>query len=94
VSDSRLVAVPDTDGELLHGLDLLEELLLALIAYGPEGEPGVYGLGADALEALRMILWVVHAAEDGRALVLIASDGRFELVPVRFVHLRDGTSVP
>jgi len=36
---ARLVAVPDTDGELAHDLGRLEEVLLQLQAYEPDDEP-------------------------------------------------------
>jgi len=86
----RLVAVPDTDGELTTSLGRLEEVLLQLQPYEAGDDPAPLGLGEVALEALQRILGRVLAAERGPTPELIASGGTFELIPVRFVELDNG----
>jgi hypothetical protein len=83
----RLVAVPETDGELAHHLGRLEEVLLILQPYEPGDEPPPLGLGQIALEALQRISGTVAAAERGPTVELMASGGTFELIPLRFVEL-------
>ncbi len=83
----RLVAVPDTDQELTQVLGRLEEVLLALVAVDADDEPAPAGLGTDALDAVQDIRGAVLAAERGPTAQLYASDGTFELIPVRFVEL-------
>ena len=87
--DTRLVAIPDTDGELVQWLDRLEELLVTLspLPGDPEDwEPPAAPLGdGSALAALQRLNGVVHDAERTEPPALIAPDGRFELVPLRFV---------
>ena len=85
----RLVAVPDTDGELAHDLSRLEEVLLHLQPYEADDETAPLGLGAVALDALQRILGTVLAAKRGPTPELIASGGTFELIPVHFVELDD-----
>jgi len=87
---ARLVAVPDSDGELTHDLGRLEEVLLQLQPYEPDDDPAPLGLGADALAALQRILGAILAAERNPTAKLLASGGTFELIPLRFVDLDDG----
>jgi hypothetical protein len=88
-TDLALVAIPDTDGELLHLLRGLEDVLLALVPFEPDDQPAPIGLGPDALEAVQRIWSAVSGAERGDTPELIASDGRFELVPLRFVKVEE-----
>ncbi|HVA41929.1 MAG TPA: hypothetical protein VNF50_00435 [Acidimicrobiales bacterium] len=88
---SRLVAVPDTEGELGTLLEDLEEVLLALLPGDGRLEdddplPAPLGDGT-ALEALRRIESEVLPAERVPAVSPLAPDGHFELVPLRFVRL-------
>jgi hypothetical protein len=89
--DTRLVAIPDTDGELVLWLDRLEELLITLspLPGDPEDwEPPAPPLGdGSALAALQRLSVAVHAAERTEPPALIAPNGRFELVPLRFVRV-------
>lgn len=39
-TEPSLVALPDTEGELLHLLGRLEKVLLALVPFGPDDPPG------------------------------------------------------
>jgi len=86
---TRLVAIPDTDGELSLWLDRLEELLLTLspLPGDPDDwEPPAPPLGdSTALAALQRLSTAVHDVERTDPPALIAPDGRFELVPLRFV---------
>jgi hypothetical protein len=84
-----LVAIPDTYGELLHLLARLEDILLGLVPLEPDDEPAPIGLGRDALEAVQTIWSAISRKEGDDTLQLFASDGRFELVPVRFVELEE-----
>jgi hypothetical protein len=86
----RLVAVPDTDGELAHHLGRLEEVLLQHQPYNDEDDPAPAGLGPDALEALRRILGAVLAAERTPAVQLLGAAGTFELIPLRVLDLDSG----
>jgi len=85
----RLVALPDTDGELAHDLGRLEELLLLLQPYDRGDEPAPPGLGPAAVEALQRIRGTVLAAVRGPAPEVIASDHRFEPLAVHFAELED-----
>jgi hypothetical protein len=86
----RIVAVPDTDGELAMWLSRLEELLISVTAFDDEPDTGwdrpaaPFGDGA-ALIARQRILGAVLDAEHAPAAILIAPNGRFELTPVRFI---------
>ena len=86
----RLVALPDTDGELAHDLSRLEELLLLLQPYDPGDEPAPPGLGPVAVEALHRIRETVVSAVRVPAPEVIAADRRFEPLAVRFAELDDG----
>jgi hypothetical protein len=86
----RLVAVPDSDGELAHHLGRLEEVLIHLQPYDDEDDPAPAGLGPDALEALRRVLGAVLAAERTPAVQLLGAAGTFELVPLRVLDLDSG----
>ncbi|HZT66127.1 MAG TPA: hypothetical protein VFA11_10100 [Acidimicrobiales bacterium] len=88
---SRLVAVPDTEGELVYLLEGLEEVLLSLLPaegdsddWQPPGPP--LGDGS-ALGALQRVGSEVRAAEREPVVQPLAPDGRFELVPLHFVRL-------
>lgn len=83
----RLVAVPDTDEELTHILGRLEEVLLHLVPVEPGDDPAPAGLGSAALKAVQDLRGAVLAADRGPTAQLYASNGSFELVPVRFVEL-------
>ena len=87
--DTRLVAIPDTDGELVLWLDRLEDLLITLspLPGDPEDwEPPAPPLGdGSALAALQRLSAAVHDAERTAPPALIPPDERFELVPLRFV---------
>ena len=89
MNSDRLVAVPDTDGELAHALAVLEEVLLQLQPYEADEPPAPLGLGAEVLDALERIQGTISAAERSAGPVLMAAGGTFELVGVRFVHLDD-----
>ena len=86
-----LVAIPDTDGELVLWLERLEELLISLspLAADPAAwEPPLPPIGdGAALTSLQALLGAVLAAEGAASRALIAPDGRFELIPLRFVTL-------
>jgi len=89
--DSRLVAIPDTDGELIVWLERLEELLLALspLPGDPDTwEPPAGPLGdGSALAALQCLATAVRDAERTDPPMLFAPGGHFELVPLRFVRV-------
>jgi hypothetical protein len=87
--DTRLVAIPDTDGQLLHLLSRLGEVLVALAMVEPDDLPPAVGLGPDAVEAVRRAWSAVDQAERAPTPRLVAADGRFELIPLRFVELRE-----
>lgn len=92
--DRRLVAVPDTDGELVALLGVLEEILISL---GPleheDWHAPASPLGdGRALEALWRAICRLVEAERWPAPQPLAPDGRFELVPVRFLTL-DGSDL-
>ena len=88
--DPRLVAVPDIDGELLALLGALEEILISVGPFEDDPEdwhaPASLGDGR-ALEALRRVISELADAERSPAPQPLAPDGRFELVPVRFLTL-------
>lgn len=90
----RLVSLPDTDGELLMLLGVLEDILISLIPLEDDPEdwsPPASPLGdGTALRALRRAISELAAAERTLATQPIAPDGRFELVPVRFLTLHGG----
>jgi hypothetical protein len=71
----------------LHLVGQLEEILIALVPIEPDDPPAP--IGADPLEAMPRIWSAVSEAERGDTHKLIASDGRFELVPLRFVELEE-----
>jgi len=74
---------------LLHLLGRLEEVLLALAAFEADDPPPAVGLGPDALDAVRHAWSAIDHAERAPTSQPVASDGRFELVPVRFVELQE-----
>lgn len=82
-----LVAIPDTDGELAAILGHLEDVLLAVQPYDADDEPVPDDLDPDALTAAQRVIAAVIATERTPATPLYAPDGRFELVPLRFVDL-------
>jgi len=89
--DDRLIAVPDTDGELNLWLERLDELLIAVTLYGgdkddPEPAPPPFG-DSTALAAHHRSVGSVLAAERKDAPTPLAPDGRLELLPLRFVSL-------
>ena len=87
-ASSRLVVVPDTDGDLADALGVLEEVLLQLQPHEPDDEPAAPGLGADELHALQRIAMRIHAAEQADDIpALYAPDGGLEYLPLRFVTL-------
>jgi hypothetical protein len=86
----RLVALPDTDGELTHDLGRLEALLLLLQAYDPADEPAPPGLGPAAVAALQRVRGNVLAALRGPGPEIIVADRRFEPLAVHFAQLDDG----
>jgi len=91
VSAARLVAIPDTEGDLVDLLEGLEEVLLSLLPAEGDGEdwepaPGPLGDGS-ALEALQRVESEVRASERAPVVQPLAPDGRFELIPLRFVRL-------
>lgn len=94
--DPRLVAVPDTDGELLALLGALEEILISVDPF--EDDPEDWHSPASplgdgrALEALQRVISELADAERSPAPRPLAPDGRFELVPVRFLTL-DGADL-
>jgi hypothetical protein len=87
----RLVAVPDTDGELLALLGVLEQVLTSLGPFDDDPEdsrPPASPLGDGlALDALRRVISGLATAERSPAPQPVAPDGRFELVPLRFLTL-------
>lgn len=83
----RLVAIPDTDGELVAHLGRLEEVLLHLQPHGPGDDPAPPCLGSGAVRAVQQISEAVQDAERNPGTTLFAPDSTFELVPVRFVLL-------
>jgi hypothetical protein len=83
----RLVALPDTDGELVFLLGRLEEVLLALAPIDADDEAPADALGPVALQAAQNIRAGVLAAERRATAQLFAAGGTFELVPVRVVDL-------
>jgi hypothetical protein len=87
--DSRVVAIPDTEGELLHLLGRLEAVLLALAVFEADDPPPAVGLGPDALAAVRRASSAIAQAERAPTPQLFAADGLFELVPLRFVELQE-----
>lgn len=84
---SRLVVIPDTDGDLADALGLLEEVLLHLQPYEPDDEPAPPGLGADELHALQRIAMRIYAEERAETPDLYTPDGTFNYPPLRFVTL-------
>lgn len=86
-SAERLVAVPDTDGELYALLSNLEEILIALLP-GEDEEPwGLRALDGPARDAAGELVVAVARAERAEAAMPLAPDGLFELVPLRFVTI-------
>jgi hypothetical protein len=85
----RLVAVPNTDGELAHDLSRLKDLLVLLQPYEADDRPAPPSLALVALEALQRIRGTVVAAVGRPAPELIGSDGGLELMPVHFAQLDD-----
>jgi hypothetical protein len=85
----RLVAVPDTDEELVLLLGRLEEVLLALVPVESDDEPPPISLGAVAVAAVQNIRGAIVAAEHGPTAQLLGRGGTFELLPMRFVELDD-----
>jgi hypothetical protein len=89
--DLRIAAIPDTDGELLSLLRVLEEVMSSLIRFDDDPEewdPPAGPLGdGSAVEALGRVAVSVAAAERAPATQPVAPDGRFELIPLRFVTL-------
>ena len=87
----RLVTVPDTDGDLLMLLGVLEDILISLVPFDHDPEdwsPPASPLGdGSTLRALRRVISELAAAERTPAPQPIAPDGRFELVPLRFLTL-------
>jgi hypothetical protein len=83
----RLVALPDTDGELAFLLGRLEEVLFALAPFDTDDEAPPDALGAVALEAAQHIRAAVQAAERRPTAQLFAPGGTFEMIPVRVVDL-------
>jgi hypothetical protein len=84
---SRLVMIPDTDGDLADALGLLEEVLLHLQPHEPGDEPAPPGLGElHALGRVAMRVYAAEQADDTPA--LYAPDGGLEYLPLRFVTLR------
>ena len=86
----RTVGVPDTDGELAMWLGRLEDLLISVTAFDDHADTGWDPLAAPlgngaALIAHQRILGAVLDAERTPTPVLLAPDGRFELVPIRFI---------
>ncbi|MDP9074807.1 MAG: hypothetical protein M3N98_11660 [Actinomycetota bacterium] len=87
---TRLIAIPDTDGELVHLLGGLEEVLLHLVPGEDEHHDDTdlpAGLGIAALAAVQAVSATVAAAERHPAAELYASDSRLELIALRFVEL-------
>ncbi|MDP9388688.1 MAG: hypothetical protein M3Q48_12445 [Actinomycetota bacterium] len=86
-----LVAVPDTDGELLALLGVLEQVLTSLGPFDDDPEDWrqlASPLGdCLALDALRQVISELAAAERSPAPQPVAPDGHFELVPLRFLTL-------
>jgi len=85
----RLVAIPNTNGELARDLGRLKELLLVLQPYEADDQPAPPGLALVALEALQRIRSTVLAAVRRPAPELMGSDGTMELMPVHFAELDD-----
>ena len=91
-ADERLVAIPDTDGEVQAALGRLEDLL-GLIGQWEQEEPerqtgpGLRLATEAAREAVGRISVGVRRAEAGEPAQPIAPDGRYELVPVAWARL-------
>lgn len=89
-ADRRLVAVPDTDGDVRAALNRLDELLGAVIGDGrdePSLSPMVDGqLTPAARQALWRLSDAVAEAERGPVAQPVAPDGRYELVPLAWAE--------
>ncbi|MBW3613851.1 MAG: hypothetical protein KY439_00885 [Actinobacteria bacterium] len=85
-AEHRLVAIPDTDGEVQAALWRLDELLGLVAAW--EEEQRDHGAGAGQLavgpsrEAVSRLATAVRKAEAKPPAQPVAPDGRYELVPV------------
>lgn len=91
-ADTRPVAIPDTDGEILGALCRLSDLVA--MATPDEDEPEVAAtVGADAADAadagdaVARLAVAVRAAESGPPAQPVAPDGRYELIPIAWAHL-------
>ncbi len=85
---SRLVVVPDTDGDLADALSILEEVLLQLQPHEPDDDPAAPQLGAAELQALGRVARRVYAAEHADDTPsLHTPDGTLEYLPLRFITL-------
>lgn len=88
----RLVAVPDTDGDVAAALVRLEELLLGVVAREtdepehPSG-PGQLASGP-TLAAVQRLGAAVAEAERGAVAQPVAPDGRYELVPMAWATVQ------
>ena len=81
-AETRLVAIPDTEGEVMAALGRLDELLGAVAAW--EEEPGGAGhlAARPSWEAVRRLVSAVVSAEGKPPAQPVAADGRYELVPL------------
>jgi hypothetical protein len=87
---SRLVVIPDTDGDLGHSLGVLEEVLLQLQPNDDDDDDDLAtpGLGLDELHALQRVAMRVFAAERAETADLYRAGAKpFQYLPLRFVTL-------
>ncbi|WP_157255078.1 hypothetical protein [Nonomuraea typhae] len=95
---TRTVLVPDLDDEITHAMNELEELLLTFAVWEEHGEiePGELPAPLSGRQALAVLhrLWDAVAPTQGQKAVQagltgrqLASDGRYEYLPVRLVDV-------
>ncbi len=91
--ESRLVVLPDNDGEIVHWLGVLEEILLQHQPFDEDDDPTPEGLGPDELHAVQRISMRIYAAERADTPQLYkpgptpagGTPGTFNYLPLRFI---------
>ena len=82
-AETRLVAIPDTEGEVLAALGRLDELLGWVAAWQEPGGAGHFDAGPSWEAVRRLVSAVVVSVEAAEPPAQpLASDGRYELVPL------------